>query len=41
MTGSGEGLFDEPEAAEESGGSCCDAPAAITIGAATVSTGGC
>ncbi len=37
----GAGLFDEPEAAEESGGSCCAAPAAITIGAATVSTGVC
>lgn len=37
----GAGLFDEPDAAGESGGSCCAAPAAITIGAATVSTGGC
>ncbi|AZM92267.1 FAD-dependent oxidoreductase [Streptomyces sp. W1SF4] len=36
----GAGLFDEPEAAEESGG-CCAAPATLTIGAAPVSSGGC
>ncbi|WP_411070545.1 NAD(P)-binding domain-containing protein [Streptomyces sp. cmx-4-25] len=40
----GAGLFDEPEAAEQSGGGCCAAPATLTIGApatASVSSGGC
>ncbi|WP_405714411.1 NAD(P)-binding domain-containing protein [Streptomyces xanthophaeus] len=29
----GAGLFDQPEAAEETGGGCCAAPATLTIGA--------
>ncbi|KOV03333.1 flavoprotein [Streptomyces sp. XY511] len=37
----GAGLFDEPEAAEETGGGCCAAPATVTIGAAPASSGGC
>ncbi|WP_423834370.1 NAD(P)-binding domain-containing protein [Streptomyces manipurensis] len=37
----GAGLFDEPAAAEETGGGCCAAPATLTIGAAPVSSGGC
>ncbi|MFD5484951.1 NAD(P)-binding domain-containing protein [Streptomyces virginiae] len=39
----GAGLFDEPAAAEETGGGCCGAPAALTIGAvpAPVASGGC
>ncbi|MFE3582635.1 NAD(P)-binding domain-containing protein [Streptomyces vinaceus] len=37
----GAGLFDEPEAAEETGGGCCAAPATLTIGAAPASSGGC
>ncbi|MFE5808479.1 NAD(P)-binding domain-containing protein [Streptomyces sp. NPDC056491] len=39
----GAGLFDEPAAAEETGGGCCAAPATLTIGAAPApaSTGGC
>ncbi|MFF8263705.1 FAD-dependent oxidoreductase [Streptomyces virginiae] len=38
----GAGLFDQPEAAEQSGGGCCAAPATLTIGApAAVSSGGC
>ncbi|MFG2616424.1 NAD(P)-binding domain-containing protein [Streptomyces sp. NPDC048507] len=37
----GAGLFDEPEAAEQSGGGCCAAPATLTIGAAPASSGGC
>ncbi|MFJ2593456.1 NAD(P)-binding domain-containing protein [Streptomyces erythrochromogenes] len=36
----GAGLFDEPAAAEETGGGCCAAPATLTIGA-PVSSGGC
>lgn len=36
----GAGLFDEPEAAEATGGGCCAAPATLTIGA-PVSSGGC
>ncbi|WP_046776629.1 NAD(P)-binding domain-containing protein [Streptomyces yangpuensis] len=39
----GAGLFDEPEAAEETGGGCCAAPATLTIGAAPAPapSGGC
>ncbi|MFG2336210.1 NAD(P)-binding domain-containing protein [Streptomyces yangpuensis] len=39
----GAGLFDEPAAAEETGGGCCGAPATLTIGAAPApaSAGGC
>ncbi|MFD5424162.1 NAD(P)-binding domain-containing protein [Streptomyces sp. NPDC127084] len=37
----GAGLFDEPAAAEETGGGCCGAPATLTIGAAPASSGGC
>ncbi|MFF3722301.1 NAD(P)-binding domain-containing protein [Streptomyces erythrochromogenes] len=37
----GAGLFDEPAAAEETGGGCCAAPATLTIGAAPASAGGC
>ncbi|MER7466613.1 NAD(P)-binding domain-containing protein [Streptomyces sp. NPDC097981] len=37
----GAGLFDEPEAAEQSGGGCCAAPATLTVGAAPASSGGC
>ncbi|MFJ3519319.1 NAD(P)-binding domain-containing protein [Streptomyces sp. NPDC090131] len=39
----GAGLFDEPAAAEETGGGCCAAPATLTIGTAPApaSTGGC
>ncbi|MGW6978873.1 NAD(P)-binding domain-containing protein [Streptomyces sp. NPDC054932] len=39
----GAGLFDEPAAAEETGGGCCAAPATLTIGAAPApaSSGGC
>ncbi|OLZ46023.1 flavoprotein [Streptomyces amritsarensis] len=37
----GAGLFDEPAAAEETGGGCCGAPATLTIGAAPTSSGGC
>lgn len=36
----GAGLFDEPEAAEATGGGCCAAPATLTIGA-PASSGGC
>ncbi|WP_407836073.1 NAD(P)-binding domain-containing protein [Streptomyces sp. DSM 116496] len=36
----GAGLFDQPVAAEETGGGCCAAPATLTIGA-PASTGGC
>ncbi|MFI8280821.1 NAD(P)-binding domain-containing protein [Streptomyces sp. NPDC085929] len=36
----GAGLFDEPAAAEETGGGCCAAPATLTIGA-PASSGGC
>ncbi|MFJ5780328.1 NAD(P)-binding domain-containing protein [Streptomyces sp. NPDC093094] len=36
----GAGLFDEPEAAEQSDGGCCAAPAVLTIGAPSTS-GGC
>ncbi|MFE6843829.1 NAD(P)-binding domain-containing protein [Streptomyces sp. NPDC057686] len=36
----GAGLFDEPEAAEATGGGCCAAPATLTIGAPAAS-GGC
>ncbi|WP_369777226.1 NAD(P)-binding domain-containing protein [Streptomyces sp. R33] len=36
----GAGLFDQPEAAEETGGGCCAAPATLTIGA-PASSGGC
>ncbi|MFJ5806581.1 NAD(P)-binding domain-containing protein [Streptomyces sp. NPDC093093] len=35
----GAGLFDEPAAAEDTGGGCCAAPATLTIGAPT--RGGC
>ncbi|WP_328967431.1 NAD(P)-binding domain-containing protein [Streptomyces sp. NBC_00239] len=37
----GAGLFDQPEAAEESGGGCCAAPATLTIGAPATVSGGC
>ncbi|MFB6482763.1 NAD(P)-binding domain-containing protein [Streptomyces virginiae] len=39
----GAGLFDEPAAAEETGGGCCAAPAPLTLGAAPApaSSGGC
>ncbi|MGW6873824.1 NAD(P)-binding domain-containing protein [Streptomyces xanthophaeus] len=41
----GAGLFDQPEAAEETGGGCCAAPATLTIGAPDTATapasGGC
>ncbi|MGW6615511.1 NAD(P)-binding domain-containing protein [Streptomyces erythrochromogenes] len=37
----GAGLFDEPAAAEETGGGCCAAPATLTIGATPASAGGC
>ncbi|MEV8533964.1 NAD(P)-binding domain-containing protein [Streptomyces sp. NPDC051211] len=37
----GAGLFDQPEAAEETGGGCCAAPATLTIGGAPASSGGC
>ncbi|MEU4353046.1 FAD-dependent oxidoreductase [Streptomyces virginiae] len=38
----GAGLFDQPEAAEQSGGGCCAAPATLTLAApAAVSSGGC
>ncbi|GGS35236.1 flavoprotein [Streptomyces nojiriensis] len=39
----GAGLFDEPAAAEATGGGCCAAPATLTIGAApgSASSGGC
>ncbi|MFF7295508.1 NAD(P)-binding domain-containing protein [Streptomyces sp. NPDC008265] len=36
----GAGLFDEPAAAEETGGGCCATPATLTIGA-PASSGGC
>ncbi|MFD9478369.1 NAD(P)-binding domain-containing protein [Streptomyces nojiriensis] len=36
----GAGLFDEPDAAEATGGGCCVAPATLTIGA-PASSGGC
>ncbi|WP_371616363.1 NAD(P)-binding domain-containing protein [Streptomyces sp. NBC_00454] len=36
----GAGLFDQPAAAEASGGGCCAAPATLTIGA-PASSGGC
>ncbi|MFF8293138.1 NAD(P)-binding domain-containing protein [Streptomyces sp. NPDC016309] len=36
----GAGLFDQPQAAEESGGGCCAAPATLTIAGAPAS-GGC
>ncbi|MFE6838563.1 flavoprotein, partial [Streptomyces sp. NPDC057705] len=36
----GAGLFDQPEAADESGGGCCAAPTTLTIGAPARS-GGC
>ncbi|MFF3085118.1 NAD(P)-binding domain-containing protein [Streptomyces nojiriensis] len=36
----GAGLFDEPEAAEATGGGCCAAPATLSIGAPAAS-GGC
>lgn len=36
----GAGLFDQPEAAEETGGGCCATPATLTIGAPARS-GGC
>ncbi|MCX5582900.1 FAD-dependent oxidoreductase [Streptomyces erythrochromogenes] len=36
----GAGLFEQPEAAEETGGGCCAAPATLTIGA-PASSGGC
>ncbi|MBT2456819.1 FAD-dependent oxidoreductase [Streptomyces sp. ISL-86] len=38
----GAGLFDQPQAAEETGGGCCAAPATLTIGVgAPVQSGGC
>ncbi|MER6446481.1 NAD(P)-binding domain-containing protein [Streptomyces venezuelae] len=37
----GAGLFDEPAAAEETGGGCCAAPATLTIGVAPASSSGC
>ncbi|MEU9086523.1 NAD(P)-binding domain-containing protein [Streptomyces sp. NPDC048357] len=37
----GAGLFDQPEAAEETGGGCCAAPATLTIGAPAPASGGC
>ncbi|OKK16170.1 flavoprotein [Streptomyces sp. CB00455] len=37
----GAGLFDEPAAAEATGGGCCAAPATLTIGSAPASSGGC
>jgi hypothetical protein len=37
----GAGLFDEPAVAETTGGGCCTAPATLTIGAGSVSSGGC
>ncbi|MFG2234495.1 NAD(P)-binding domain-containing protein [Streptomyces sp. IBSNAI002] len=37
----GAGLFDQPEAAEETGGGCCAAPATLTIGAPATVSGGC
>ncbi|MEW2135707.1 NAD(P)-binding domain-containing protein [Streptomyces sp. NPDC005409] len=37
----GAGLFDQPQAAEETGGGCCAAPAPLTIGAPASVTGGC
>ncbi|MEU9106120.1 NAD(P)-binding domain-containing protein [Streptomyces xanthophaeus] len=37
----GAGLFDQPEAAEETGGGCCAAPATLTIGAPATVPGGC
>ncbi|MGW6937929.1 NAD(P)-binding domain-containing protein [Streptomyces xanthophaeus] len=37
----GAGLFDQPEAAEETGGGCCAAPATLTIGAPAPVSGGC
>ncbi|MEW2584927.1 NAD(P)-binding domain-containing protein [Streptomyces virginiae] len=37
----GSGLFDGPAAAEETGGGCCGAPAALPVGAAPASSGGC
>ncbi len=37
----GAGLFDGPEAAEQSGGGCCAVPATLTIGSAPVPSGGC
>ncbi|WP_404962762.1 NAD(P)-binding domain-containing protein [Streptomyces sp. 147326] len=36
----GAGLFDQPQAAEETGGGCCAAPTTLTIGA-PASSGGC
>ncbi|MGW7029779.1 NAD(P)-binding domain-containing protein [Streptomyces xanthophaeus] len=36
----GAGLFDQPQAAEETGGGCCAAPATLTIGGVPAS-GGC
>ncbi|MFI7355333.1 NAD(P)-binding domain-containing protein [Streptomyces avidinii] len=38
----GAGLFDQPQAVEEtSGGGCCAAPATLTVGAPAPSSGGC
>ncbi|MBT2450403.1 NAD(P)-binding domain-containing protein [Streptomyces sp. ISL-43] len=38
----GAGLFDQPQAAEETGGGCCAAPATLTIGVgAPAQSGGC
>lgn len=34
----GAGLFDQPEAAEETGGGCCAAPATLTIGASAAAS---
>ncbi|WP_031146499.1 NAD(P)-binding domain-containing protein [Streptomyces xanthophaeus] len=34
-------MFDQPEAAEETGGGCCAAPATLTIGAPAPVSGGC
>ncbi|MFI8340927.1 NAD(P)-binding domain-containing protein [Streptomyces sp. NPDC085639] len=37
----GAGLFDQPQAAEETSGGCCAAPATLSIGAPTSSSSGC
>ncbi|WP_338674139.1 NAD(P)-binding domain-containing protein [Streptomyces sp. SCSIO 30461] len=37
----GAGLFDEPTAAEETGGACCAAPATLAIGGPAASSAGC
>ncbi|WP_371582408.1 NAD(P)-binding domain-containing protein [Streptomyces sp. NBC_01314] len=37
----GAGLFDQPQAAEETSGGCCAAPTTLTIGSPASSSGGC